>query len=418
MKNIIILSVFICLIYFPNAAAQDHPDTLTLEQAIIIALKNNPGVQVARDEIKKSEYYVDENKAVLLPSVSGKAHYIYAPENGYDPAVTNGGEYGLQISADYTLYNGGLNHLTIDKANTDVGLSQLTLERAKSDLIYNVRSVYYEINHLEREVGYRKEAFNSLNDYYRYLKESESGGNTNHSDVLKTEVELNNAKIDLNDAEHNLEKVKKELNNLLFLPQHAGFEHISLAAIDTTVIQAESPDNLPALKLAETEALINHFDIQSAKAEKLPVISLNGDAGILGVKPDNYNSDLGYSAAVDVNIPIFTWGKMNSKIEQATVTYEQSMLRMKMIRKNLMLTQDSLLTEFKLALQKMNAYKENIKTAEENFYYSKALFIGGSGSTLEVLNAFTLLNEVKTNYNNSILNLQVTKAELLKLFGR
>ena len=218
MKKILVLSIII-IISYSIASAQNGPaDSLTLNQAISIALKNNLNIEIANKEIRKSRYGVDENNAGLLPSVSGKSHYIYAPENGYDPSVTNGGEYGLQLSADYTLYNGGLNHIAVDKANNSVNLSELNLDKAKSDLILDVRSVYYEIENAAREVKYQTEALNSLNDYYKYLIESKSGGNATQSDVLKTEVDLNNAKINLDEALLNLEKTKKELLNLLFLP--------------------------------------------------------------------------------------------------------------------------------------------------------------------------------------------------------
>ena len=189
------------------------------------------------------------------------------------------------------------------------------------------------------------------------------------------------------------------------------------AGIDTTLPPEKPPEEFIDVKIAEMEAAVNRFDIQTAEAERLPVINLSGDAGILGVKPKDYKNDLGYSASVDINVPIFAWGKVNAKIQQATVTYEQSELKVNLLKKNLQITRDSLITEFKLARKKMEAYSRNIKTAEDNFYYSKALFIGGSGSTLEVLDAYRLLNDTKSNYNNSILNLQQTKAELLKLYG-
>ena len=166
------------------------------------------------------------------------------------------------------------------------------------------------------------------------------------------------------------------------------------------------------------EADINQFDIQTAQAERFPVISLSGDAGVLGVKLKNYKNDLGYSASVDINVPIFSWGKINAKIQQATVAYEQSKLKVDLRKKELQLTKDSLFIELDFAKKRMEVYKHNVKTAEDNFYYSKALFIGGSGSTLEVLDAYRLLNDAKTNYNNSILNFQQAKAELLKLYGK
>ena len=418
MMKLITLITFILLINKLSFTQQGSADTLTLQHAIEIALNNNLNIQIANKEIKKNEYAVNENNADLLPALSGKSHYIYTPEEGYDPAVTNGGEYGLQLSADYTLYNGGLNHLAVNKANSNITLSELSLEKVRSDLTLEVRSVYYETDNAKRELEYQTEALKSLQDYYNYLKESQSGGNAAQSDVLKTEVDLNNAEINLEEAVLNYQKLKKELYNIIFIPVDTLISYIRPAEIDTTLPPEESADQFIELKLAQMEASLNRFDIQSAQAEKLPVINLSGDAGVLGVRPKNYKNDLGYSASVDINVPIFSWGKINAKIQQATVSYEQSKLKVDLMKKNLQLTRDSLLTEFNLARKKMDAYGNNVKTAEDNFYYSKALFIGGSGSTLEVLDAYRLLNETKTNYNNSILSLQQAKAELLNLYGK
>ena len=418
MKSFLII-ITVCFL-FPNISCPQNVgsvDTLTLQQAINIALQNNLNIQIADKEIKKNNYTVNESKAALLPSLSGKSHYLYAPESGYDPAVTNGGEYGLQLSADYTLYDGGLNHLAVSKADKNVNLSELNLDRAKSELTSNVRSVFYEIDHAKRGIGYQAETLKSLEDYYNYLKEQHAGGNASESDLLKTEVDLNNAKIDFEDEILNLKKLKNELFSLLFMPADTSIVIENITEIDTTLPPEKSIDDFIDVKIAETEAVISQFDVRSAQAERLPVIDLSGDAGVLGVKPDNYKDDVGYSANVNINIPIFSWGAVNAKIEQASVTHEQSKLKTALVKQNIKVTRDSLVTEFQHAKRKMEAYKSNAKTAEDNFYYSKALYMGGGGSTLEVLDAYRLLNDARTNYNNSILTLQQAKAELLKLYG-
>ena len=417
MRYVVVI-IFIVYVSGILPAQEISHDSLTLDQAINLALKRNLNIQIARKEIKKNEYSINENNASLLPSISGKSHYLYAPEAGYDPAVTNGGEYGLRLSADYTLYNGGINHLEINKANKKSNLSELSLVKAKADLTAEVRAVYFEMDNAGREIDYQTEALKSLQDYYDYLKEAQSGGSATQSDVLKTQVDLNNSKIGLEDAVLQFQKLKRELFNILSIPQDTSIALIRPAEIDTTLPPGESPDQFIEVKIAGMEASLNRFDIQTAQAERLPVINLSGDAGVLGVKPENYRDDLGYSASIDINVPIFSWGKIDAKIQQATVSYEQSELKSALLEKNLQLVKDSLITEFQLAKKKMAAYRQNIKTAEDNFYYSKALFIGGSGSTLEVLDAYRLLNDTKTNYSNSILTLQQARVELLKLYGK
>ncbi len=162
LKKIIILQILFCgLVLSQQPPAYDEPlkimsaadstNSLTLQSAINIAFQNNLNIKIAHKDLMKNQYAVDEFSAALLPSLSAKSHFLFAPESGYDPAVTNGGEYGLQLSIDYTLYNGGLNNLAVEKANKNISISDLNIELAKSELKLRVRSVFYEIENAQRE---------------------------------------------------------------------------------------------------------------------------------------------------------------------------------------------------------------------------------------------------------------------------
>jgi outer membrane protein len=415
-----IFTVMMCCFLFAAALypqSVSGPDSLSLQQAISIALEKNLNIKIATKEIDKNNYVVDESNSSLLPVLSAQSHFLYAPPSGYDSTVTNGGEYGLQLSVDYTLYNGGLNHLLVNKAGRNVNLSELNLQKVKSELIFNVRTVFYNINHAMRGAEYQTENVKSLLNYLQFVKEQHSGGNASQSDILRTEVDLNNAKIKLEDEKLKLKRLKGQLFSLLFLPADTTVTVEKISESDVTIPPEQSPDNFIDVKIAEMQATINQLNIRTVSAEKLPVINLSGDAGVLGIKPENYNNDVGYSANINIRVPIFSWGAINARIDQASVTYEQSRLNAGLVKHNLIQVRDSLIAEFRQAEIKMKAYKNNVKTAEDNFYYSKALFIGGSGSTLEVLDAYRMLNDTKTNYNNSILAMQQVRAELLKLYG-
>ena len=96
MRYLILLNLILILIQLKSYA---QTDSLTLNKAIELALKHNQNITLANQEIEKSQAALKEVKSNLYPSVYGTSHYLYAPENGYDPVVTNGGEYGLQLNA-------------------------------------------------------------------------------------------------------------------------------------------------------------------------------------------------------------------------------------------------------------------------------------------------------------------------------
>ncbi len=141
MRNLILLTVIVFLLQLKSYA---QTDSLSLNHAIELALKHNQNIALANQEIEKSEAVLKEVKANLYPSLLGTSHYLYAPENGYDPVVTNGGEYGLQLNANYTLFDGGIRSALVNKASVNIEGKNLSLQQTKSEIRYLVRVVYYQ----------------------------------------------------------------------------------------------------------------------------------------------------------------------------------------------------------------------------------------------------------------------------------
>jgi outer membrane protein TolC len=405
------------LIFFLQINYYAQTDSLTLNEAIDLALKNNQNLTLANLEIEKSRAALKEVKANLYPSFYGTSHYLFAPENGYDPVVTNGGEYGIQLNANYTLFDGGVRNAQINKASVNIEVKKLTLEQTKSEIRYLVRIIYYQILSAKNELFAQKKGVKELTDYLQLLQQLKSGGIASESDVLKTKVDLNNLNSSLETVRENIEKLKFNLNNLLGRPIDKPFDIYENSVIDSLAQFNIENNNLIDLEVIKNEAKTSSYDINITKGEKLPQLSITGDAGVLGVKPNNIKQNVGYSLFFSFSVPLFTWGAIDSRIQQAEISQKQALTNVELTDRTLQTQRLSILSEIELAKKNMKNYQSSLKTAEENYLASEIHFKGGSGTNLDVLDAHRLVIQAELDYNNAVLQYHIAIASLLRLYG-
>ena len=80
MKRVFLAALASCAAAVLGAQEPTQPQTitLTLDQAIEIALNENPTIRIADMEIERQDYVRKETVGNLLPSLSGSGQYSYA----------------------------------------------------------------------------------------------------------------------------------------------------------------------------------------------------------------------------------------------------------------------------------------------------------------------------------------------------
>jgi outer membrane protein len=412
-----ILLTLLLVIPLATRVASGQTDTISLDEAIKMAQDHNLYISMAQNDVSQNNAHYRELKANRYPLVSLGSHYLYAPEGGYDPTVTNGGEYGLQLSAGLPLYDGGIRSVQVHQAASAMERSEWGVEKTKSEMAYSVRSVYYEILRAEREREIRQEGVQRLNDYSVLLKAMQAGGNATESDVLKAQVELNNALIDLDGAEKSVNNAKLLLDNLMGKPPSYTFEVAPVADQDTTVVSTEFPQDNLDLHLLEYDEKLARYDVTIAKREQLPTFSVNGDFGALGIKPNEFRNDLGYSVLLSLDFPIFSWGGIENRIRQKEYDYQRAQMQFELQKREIETEWHETINDVRQFERNLADYTRNIKDAENNFLSAKSRFLGGRGSNLEVLDAQRLLLEANLNLNDTYFQLRAACANLIRLKG-
>ena len=151
-------------------------DTISLQDALDLAQKNNATIKIAEIGIKQDESRFHEVSAARYPALAFRSHYLYTPEPGYNEAVTNGGEYGVQLSTGVPLFDGGVRGALTDQSSNAVATSRVGLQKSSSEIAFAVRIQYYETLRAEEELDIRRETAGRLQDYLTFVNQLRLGG--------------------------------------------------------------------------------------------------------------------------------------------------------------------------------------------------------------------------------------------------
>ena len=109
---------------------------------------------------------------------------------------------------------------------------------------------------------------------------------------------------------------------------------------------------------------------------------------------------------------------IGDRVEQKELARQQLSAESQLRRREVETEWNMTMSDLDAARTALTGYSENMARAEENYLTAKSRFAGGSGSSLEVLDAQRLLVETKLNYAGALFQLRVDRATLLKLSGQ
>ncbi|MGA3244934.1 MAG: TolC family protein [Bacteroidota bacterium] len=396
MKSKSILAcLFLISVFVTGTRLRAQARLVSLTDYLNVALQKNPLLRAAEQGKASAVYSSESVRKGYLPQFGIASHFIVAP--GYDQAVTNGGEVSAQIVGLYTLYDGGTRSYEIQKGGVGVEQGALNINRTRADIVYSVSTAFAAAVKEKRELDVAEQSYAQLKDYLQLVKQLHASGQGSETDVLKTTVDLNNVAININ-----ARKVAFG-NSLLVLAQASGLPSADVADVDSTVVSTPFDTTFYAdrnIDLASQELLLKQADLdaQIAGSKLRPTVSLGGDVGALTSLPNlqqGFSNVFGASVGLSFSLPFLTFGSLENGYNAAKASAISISLQNDYAR-------TSLGHEFRItrngverANAEIAALQNNLVVAEQNLLLSKARYAGGSGLSLEVLDAIQMVNQIK-----------------------
>jgi len=407
---------------------QNAPLTLTFQDALLRAKKNNPEYHAAFTEYRSAKEDKVQARAALLPNVNYTTSFTYTQGGGIPGVgryIANNGvhEYLSQGNAHEAISLGGI----ADYRRT-AALEALTKARAEiaaRGLVVTITQSYYGFVTAQRKFANTQRASTQAHSFFDTTQKLERGGEVAHSDVIKAQLQMEQADRDLRASELEMNKSRLELSILVFADFNQNFSVVDdlqspQALPSFAEVQIAAGNRNPQLRAAIANLQAARSGVGSAWNGILPSLSLDYFYGIdathFAVRTDGVRN-LGYAAAATLQLPIWNWGSSVSKLKQAGLRREQAKVELTFAQRQFLADMRILYDDAQLGRAELDSLSRSAELAQESLRLTTMRYQAGEATVLEVVDAQNTLTSSLNALNDGQVRFKVAMANLQTLTG-
>ncbi|MGZ4825512.1 MAG: TolC family protein, partial [Terriglobales bacterium] len=163
----------------------------------------------------------------------------------------------------------------------------------------------------------------------------------------------------------------------------------------------------------------NH-EVTVARAGHLPTLVLDYfygiDANHFAISTDGIRN-LGYSATATLNIPVWHWGAIESKVRQAELQRHQAQVELSAAQRQAVADLQSFYSEAEIARAQLDTLRNSAELAADSLRLTNLRYQAGEATALEVVDAQNTLTQARNNYRDGETRYHVAIATLQTLTG-
>jgi len=420
----------------PAPLAKDAPQTaspasstirLTLEDALARARKNSTQFQSAQTDaaIARQDRY--QAAAALLPTVTYNNQALYTqPSNNGVKFIANNASHEYLSQANVHESIDLISISSFRRATAASALAKARAEIASRGLVVTVVQSYYSVAAAMLKLDAAKKNAEEGERFLKLTQDLENGGEVAHSDVIKAELQMQERRRQLLEAQLGLLNARLDFAVLIFPDFNDNFElaedlHASVALPPLAEVQQRAARDNPDLRAALAAVQQAGQEVTGARGGYLPSLSFDYwygiDAAQFAVNGPNGVSNLGSAAAATVNIPVWNWGATQSRIKQAELRRTQAQRELSLAQRKLLAEIKSLYAEADTALNELSGLSRSAELSAESLRLTTLRYKGGEATVLEVVDAQTTFAQASTAYQDGAVRYRVALANLQTLTG-
>ncbi len=409
---------------------------LTLQQAIDIALDENPTIKVADKEIQVKKIADTEAWQALLPSVTANAsvqHTLLAAEMnlggnkfkmGEDNTNTGvlAGTLSLPLFAPTVYQNMKL-------TKTDIELAREQARNSRLDLVNQVTKAFYQMLLSQDSYKVMQESYKTSKENFDVVNEKYKVGSVSEYDKISAEVQMRSMNSSMVSTQTALTLAELQLKVLMGIdPNIKVVINDKLENYENALVLAEVDDTEAAL---QNNSAMRQFDINREMLDRalkiqrtsfMPTVSFSLTGQYQSLYNKNwslwdYDWSPSASFTIGISIPIFTasnWTKLKTTKLQIS-ELEDNRLN---TRRQLAMSAQSYMHNMASSIVQVESNKEAVRQADKAVTIAAKRYDVGKGTILELNQSEVALTQSQLTYNQSIYDYLVNKSELDYTLGR
>lgn len=420
MNKVFLISIL--FIFFFVGLTRAEEINLTLDEALIIALRDNRDILLKEGDLKKAKEKISESRADLFPTLTLSGEWTYT--KGYytkDMSQTNS-----QVDLKQDIYTGGKTFNTIRYNGYKFEVARALLDKAKIETALNVKKGIFTLLLAQEYAALNKMMVDNGREHLSFIREKYRSGEASESEVLTAESSLSDLKQVYESSLNQVSLAQATLDNLLYLDKDVSIRaagELNYSGKDIAYDEGllKALEERPEIKQYAAQIKADKSSIEIAKAEGRPNIYASWDyysrshqiTTTVNTKNWNDYNILG----VTISWPIFDGWKTKSKVEQAIIDLKQTQLLKEKAVKNIILELKDAYLQFRNAIAMIKASQSELRVYEDNYRSAKERYKQGELSFLDKNDAEIKYEVSKFNQNQAAFDYMIAKASFDKATG-
>lgn len=422
-------------LFFLTAAhgATAAEKTLTLPEAIDIALAQHPTIRVGQATVEAAQQRVYQQEASYLPR--GGYTYAYTRQQRPINAASSGVQLGggplrsTSQTYNYNSTNFSISQLLFDFGSTldairaaaaSMEANVADLETTRQTVIFNTKQAYYALLSAQRLLQVAEE---TVRQNQKHLEEAQARfdvGVAPRFDVTQAQVQVSNAELNLITAKNNVALGRETLRTAMGIT--GPFEFILVDTLERHSVPVEDKDLLPQayaarpeLQSVRAQQRSTADQVSSLQKQYLPSVSGNAQYSWTGRE---YPLVEGWIWGVTLTMPLFDSILTTSEVGEAKANLRGLKAQEDNLLQQVTLEVRQSLLDLHRAEESIRVSEQTVVQAQENLELAAGRYASGVGNILEVTDAQVSLTSAQANNIQALYTYKTALAQLEKAVGR
>lgn len=404
------------------------PAPLTIEQAVALALQNNPAVTLSVQNVGIAQAQVDVARANQLPDVTANATATWTPSPA---SVTIPGQNGApgttiktgtafsasgQLVASQPLWPSARWQAPIAAAQANVGINRETLARTRQQIAFQTRQAFYQLLGANELLKVADVTVQASTTQLRLARSTVQAGLAPQLDVYQAEAALAQAEIARTQARNGVDLARASLAVQLGLPAGTPVDIIPTEGLPTLPPDVEAlvaralraRPELASLTFRRQQLLAN---IRLIEIARQPVVNLQA----------NYNQEIvggsafgtkGLTVSAVAALTLFNGGQTRAELAVARLQLAEVDTTASQLALGISLDVRQAWLNLQNSLEQLIAAERQRRAAAEALRIAEIRYQAGEGIVLEVDQARQRYTQALTALAQARFQAQTAAAQL------
>jgi len=450
---------------------------VSLREAIALARPVSEALGIARQEVSRASGEIKRSYSEFLPQINTTLSYTYQIKSQYtiqgpsgsvsapaqcppflpDPTLPTGqrldslersvqclsilspfaafnslpfgqkNQYNFGLSASQVLFSGNMIKGKTKAAKAGRRLAEIGVNAAEAQLVLDVTQAYYDAVLSDRLLQIAQAALGQADTTLRQTRAARAAGTQPEFELIRAQVSRDNQRpvVILRQSDRDIAYLRlRQLINLsldqpLELTTQLGDSIPGLAAQVDSVLGQITVDQRAGVQQAREIVTINETLRGLASGQQFPTVHLTTKYAKLayptGAIPNTKDFLTDWNVGVNLQMPIFTGGRIKGDKMVAEANLEESRLQLSQTRKLAAVENESAVARLQASAAAWQASQGTVEQADKAYRIAEIRYQEGISTQTELLNSRLQLQQAEANRAMAARDLQVAlvRARLL-----